>query len=253
MAVADCGARRFCVHRTSGYSGGLSDGAYPRRSPDLRNGYEVDRVQRDSGVDTVEFRPSMAVGAGSLSFQLMKSLTDRLSITLCPRWLTTPTRPAAVDDVLAYLLAAKDLHPADSRAFEIGGPNVVSYGNVIRAYSRPQGLRRWQVSVPVLRPYLSGPWHAPLSPTAFEVGRHLMEGLKNPTVGRDTMAVDVFPIRPVGLREAVRRAMAVGPRSAGRSSDSPGARGVWNDKERQPNSERTGHAVSRPAQEFAER
>ena len=90
-------------------------------------------------METIEFRASMVIGAGSLSFDLMKSLTDRLPVMLCPRWLTTPTQPIAVDDVLAYLLAAKDLPPGGSRIFEIGGTDVSTYGDLIREYARQRG------------------------------------------------------------------------------------------------------------------
>ena len=171
----------------------------PNLSPHLRSRHEVGDILRDSGVETVEFRASMVIGAGSLSFQLMKSLTDRLPVMLCPRWLTTPTQPIAVDDVLAYLLAAKDLPPGESRTFEIGGTDVTTYGDLIREYARQKGLRRWLISVPVLTPYLSSLWLALVTPASFEVGRHLIEGLKNPTVVRDRTALDVFPIRPMGI------------------------------------------------------
>ena len=150
----------------------------------------------------------MVVGVGSLSFQMMKALTDRLPVMLCPRWLTTPTQPIAVDDVLAYLLAALDLPAGGSRTFEVGGTDVVSYGGLIREYARQNGLRRWLISVPVLTPWLSGLWLALVTPASFVVGRHLIEGLKNPTVVRDQTALDVFPIRPVGVREAIRRSLA---------------------------------------------
>ena len=139
----------------------------------------------------------------------MKSLTDRLPVMLCPRWLTTPTQPIAVDDVLAYLLAAKDLPPGEGRTFEVGGTDVVTYGDLIREYARQRGLRRWLISVPVLTPYLSGLWLALVTPASFEVGRHLIEGLKNPTVVRDRTALDVFPIRPMGVKEAIRRSLEV--------------------------------------------
>ena len=139
------------------------------------------------------------IGTGSLSFDLVKSLTDRLPVMLCPRWLTTPTQPIAVDDVLAYLLAAKDLPPGESRIFEIGSADVTTYGGMIREYARQKGLRRWLISVPVLTPYLS---------SSFEVGRHLIAGLKNPTVVQDRTALEVFSIRPLGIREAIQKALA---------------------------------------------
>ena len=190
------------------YLGGLGDDADPKLSPHLRSRHEVGQMLRDSGVETVEFRASLVIGTGSLSFDLVKSLTDRLPVMLCPRWLTTPTQPIAVDDVLAYLLAAKDMLPGQSRIFEIGSPDVTTYGGMIREYARQKGLRRWLISVPVLTPYLSSLWLALVTPAAFDVGRHLIEGLKNPTVVQDKTALDVFSIRPMGIREAIQKALS---------------------------------------------
>ncbi|MFO0867442.1 MAG: NAD(P)H-binding protein [Pirellulales bacterium] len=200
-------ARRSGVKRII-YLGGLGDDADPKLSPHLRSRHEVGAILRESGSETIEFRAGMVIGAGSLSYQLMKSLTDRLPVMICPRWLTTPTQPIAIDDVLAYLVAAKDLPEGASRIFEIGSPDVVTYGDLIREYARQQGLRRWLIFVPVLTPYLSGLWLALVTPATYEVGRHLIEGLKNPTVVRDAQALEVFPIRPMGVKDAIQRAMA---------------------------------------------
>ena len=202
QAVKKAGVRRII------YLGGLGDDADPKLSPHLRSRHEVGQILRDSGVETIEFRASLVIGTGSLSFDLVKSLTDRLPVMLCPRWLTTPTQPIAVDDVLTYLLEAKDLPPSESRIFEIGSPDVTTYGGMIREYARQKGLRRWLISVPVLTPYLSSLWLALVTPAAFEVGRHLIEGLKNPTVVQDRSALDVFSIRPMGIREAIQKALA---------------------------------------------
>lgn len=201
-AAKKAGVRRII------YLGGLGDDADPSLSPHLRSRHDVGKILRASGVETVEFRAGMIVGAGSLSYQLMKSLTDRLPVLICPRWLTTATQPIAVDDVLAYLLAARELRAGDSRIFEIGGTEVVTYADLIREYARQKGLRRWLIFVPVLTPYLSGLWLALVTPAAYEVGRHLIEGLKNPTVVRDKKAMDVFSVRPMGAKEAIRKAIA---------------------------------------------
>jgi uncharacterized protein YbjT (DUF2867 family) len=202
MAAKSAGVRRFI------YLGGLGDDDDANLSPHLRSRHEVGEVLKSSGVETIEFRAGMVVGAGSLSYQLMKSLTDRLPIMLCPKWLTTPTQPIAIDDVLAYLLAARELPSCESRIFEIGSPDVVTYSGLIREYARQKGLRRGLIFVPVLTPYLSGLWLALVTPTSFEVGRHLIEGLKNPTIVRDANALKVFPIRPIGVREAIQKAIA---------------------------------------------
>jgi uncharacterized protein YbjT (DUF2867 family) len=189
------------------YLGGLGDDADPKLSPHLRSRHEVGTILRESGVETIEFRASIVIGAGSLSFDLMKSLSNRLPMMICPRWLSTPTQPIAVDDVLAYLLAERDLPADKSRIFEIGGTDVVTYGDLIREYARQRGLRRWLISVPVLTPYLSGLWLALVTPASFEIGRHLIEGLKNPTVVRDRTVLEVFAIRPMGIREAIGKAI----------------------------------------------
>jgi uncharacterized protein YbjT (DUF2867 family) len=203
-------ARRAGVRRII-YLGGLGDDADPKLSPHLRSRHEVGRIFRDSGVPTIELRAGMVLGAGSLSFQLMKSLTDRLPVMICPRWLATQTQPIAINDILAYLIAAKDLPESntakESRVFEVGGPDVVTYGDLIKEYARQQRLRRWLISVPVLTPYLSGLWLAIVTPDTYKVGRHLIEGLKNPTLVRDAKALDTFPIRPVGVAEAIRSAI----------------------------------------------
>lgn len=190
------------------YLGGLGDDTDPKLSPHLRSRHEVGKILRDSGVETIEFRASLVIGNGSLSFDLVKSLTERLPVMLCPRWLVTPTQPIGIDDLLAYLVAAMESPPGSSQIYEIGGGDVVTYGDIIKEYARQRGLRRWLISVPVLTPYLSGLWLALVTPATYEVGRHLIEGLKNPTVVRDAKALQIFSIRPMSLREAIRRAIA---------------------------------------------
>ena len=189
------------------FMGGLGEESDAKLSSHLRSRHEVGRILRDSGVETIEFRASVVIGNGSLSYNLIQSLTDRLPVMICPRWLATPTQPIAVNDVLAYLLAALDLPPGQSQVYEIGSSDVVSYGQLIQEYARQRGLRRWLISVPFLTPYLSGLWLALVTPATYEVGRHLIEGLRNPTVVRDKTALQVFDIRPVDIKEAMRQAL----------------------------------------------
>ncbi len=190
------------------YLGGLGDDNTEGLSPHLRSRHEVGKIFLDSGVETIEFRASLVIGEGSISFDLVKTLTDRLPVMLCPRWLTTPTQPIAVDDVLSYLMAAKDLPPGPSQIFEIGSEDVTTYGGIIREYARQKGLRRWLIYVPVLTPYLSSLWLTLVKRSSFEVGRHLIEGLKNPTVVQDHRALKVFPIHPMSLKEAIAMTIA---------------------------------------------
>jgi uncharacterized protein YbjT (DUF2867 family) len=198
-------AKRSDVRRII-YLGGLGDDRQAL-SPHLRSRQEVGRVLRDSGVECIEFRAAMVIGQGSLSFELVRSLTNRLPVMICPRWLATPTQPIAVDDILDYLLAALDLPAGDSRIYEVGGSDVLTYGEVIREYARHRGLRRLLISVPVLTPYLSSLWLGLVTPATAAVGRHLIEGLRNPTIVRDHAALQAFSLRPLGIRDAIARAM----------------------------------------------
>lgn len=189
------------------YLGGLGEESDPKLSAHLRSRHEVGKILRESGVETIEFRASVILGAGGISFELIRSLTDRLPVMICPRWLATPTQPIAVDDVLAYLVAALDLPRGESRIFEIGSTQVATYGGLIQEYARQKGIRRWLISVPLLTPYLSSLWLGLVTPKTAEVGRHLIEGLRNPTVVRDKSALEEFSIKPMSIEDAIRKAL----------------------------------------------
>ena len=109
-------------------------------------------VLRSSGVPVTEFRAAVVIGSGSISFEMIRYLTERLPIMITPRWLTTRCQPIAVDDVLAYLTACLDEPASAGRTFEIGGPEVLTYGEMMRRYAAARGLKRLLVPVPVLTP-----------------------------------------------------------------------------------------------------
>jgi uncharacterized protein YbjT (DUF2867 family) len=201
-AAARAGVRRII------YLGGLADQA-GSLSSHLQSRAETGCVLRASGVPVIEFRASIVVGAGSLSFQMIEALIERLPVMVCPRWVATFTQPMAVDDVVAYLAAALGL-PDTSEVFEIGGPDVVSYGDIMREYAELRGLRRWLLPVPLLTPHLSGLWLALVTPAQACVGRALVEGLKNPTVVRLSAAFEAFQIEPTPLRVALAKAIEDG-------------------------------------------
>ena len=188
------------------YLGGLGHG--DRLSAHLASRQEVGRILRTSGVPTVEFRASVIIGSGSLSFELVRALVDHLPVMTTPRWVRTPAQPIAIEDVIEYLVAALDLPPGGSRVYEIGGSDAVSYGELMREYARQRGLRRWIVPVPVLTPWLSSLWLGVVTPLHARIGRELIEGVRHPSVVRDPAALADFPVRPRGVRQAVARALA---------------------------------------------
>ena len=185
------------------YLGGLADDR-AALSTHLQSRAETGALLRASGVPVLEFRASIVIGANSLSFEMIRGLVERLPVMICPRWVNTPTQPIAVDDVIAYLRAALDGPVAQSTVVEIGGPDVVSYGDIMRAYARLRGLRRLLVPVPVLTPRLSGLWLALVTPAQAQIGRALVEGLRNPTLVRSPAARERFPIVPMPLADALR-------------------------------------------------
>ena len=198
-------ARRAGVRRIV-YLGGLASGD-EALSKHLESRIETGEVLRGSGVPVVEFRASVVIGSGSLSFELIRALVDRLPVMICPRWVSTLAQPIGIDDVLAYLAAARDLPGDRSRTFEIGGADRASYGDVMREYARQRGLSRVMISVPLLTPRLSSLWLGLVTPVYARVGRELIEGLRNRSVVTNPEAAEVFQVRPVGLREAIARAI----------------------------------------------
>jgi uncharacterized protein YbjT (DUF2867 family) len=188
------------------YLGGLGADD-DRLSAHLRSRHEVGAILRASGLEVIEFRASIVIGAGSFSFDLVRTLVERLPLMICPAWLATPTQPIAIDDVVAYLSAAIDLPASGPRIFEIGGPDKVSYGAIMREYARQRGLWRVMVPVPVLTPRLSSLWLKLVAPRYSKVGRKLIDGLKNPTVVNSDAAQREFAIMPRGLRAAVSEAV----------------------------------------------
>jgi uncharacterized protein YbjT (DUF2867 family) len=188
------------------YLGGLGD-ASEELSPHLRSRQEVGEILRQSGVQVIELRSSIVIGSGSLSFEMIRSLVERLPVMITPKWVNVPAQPIAIDDLLSYLIEAIDLPESESRIYEIGGSDRASYGDIIRAYARQRGLRRRIISVPVLTPFLSSLWLGLVTPLYARIGRKLIESIVHSTVVQDDSALTAFTVRPIGLDEAVRRAL----------------------------------------------
>jgi uncharacterized protein YbjT (DUF2867 family) len=179
-----------------------------RLSTHLRSRHETGAALRASGVPVTELRASIILGSGSLSFELIRALVERLPVMVCPRWVRTPAQPIAIEDVLAYLLAAIELPRGQDGIFEIGGADRVSYAGIMKEYAGQRGLRRLMIPVPFLTPWLSSLWLGLTTPVYARVGRKLIESVEYETTVRDDRALRVFPIHPMGLSRAIQRAIA---------------------------------------------
>jgi uncharacterized protein YbjT (DUF2867 family) len=199
-AARAAGVQRIIYLGGLGHSGGAL-------SPHLRSRQETGEALRASGVPVVELRASIILGSGSLSFELIRALVERLPVMICPRWVRTPAQPIAIEDVLAYLLAAIDLPVSEGTIFEIGGAERVSYAGIMAEYARQRGLRRVMIPVPFLTPRLSSLWLGLTTPLYARIGRKLIESVENETTVHDDRSLRAFSIQPMGLRQAIARAM----------------------------------------------
>jgi uncharacterized protein YbjT (DUF2867 family) len=189
------------------YLGGLGDDD-AKLSPHLKSRHEVGDVLRASGVPVLEFRASVVIGSGSLSFEMIRALVERLPFMVTPRWVSELAQPIAISDLIAYLVAALDVAPSAVRIYEIGGADQVSYADLMRAYARCRGTRVRMIPVPVLTPYLSSLWLGLVTPVYARVGRSLIESIAHSTVVTDDAALRAFDVRPMGVDAAVREALA---------------------------------------------
>lgn len=198
-AAKEAGVKRII------YLGGL--GAGENLSLHLASRQEVGQILRDSGINTIEFRASIIIGNGSISFEMIRTLVDKLPIMIIPRWVRTPAQPIAIRDVLEYLGQAIEIPLNQSKIFEIGGPDRISYQAIMKEYARQKRLYRLMIPVPVLSPYLSSLWLGLVTPLYVRIGRSLIEGIKNPTVVNDTSANEYFNIKPTGITDAIKQAL----------------------------------------------
>ncbi|MCF7824687.1 MAG: SDR family oxidoreductase [Candidatus Marinimicrobia bacterium] len=177
-------------------------------SPHLKSRQEVGQILRESGVPVLEFRASIVIGSGSLSFEMIRALVERLPIMITPRWVSSPAQPIAIKDLTAYLLDGLNVALPASRIFEIGGADQVSYADIMRAYASLRGLRIRMLPVPVLSPLVSSLWLGLITPLYARIGRKLIESIVHSTLVRDNSALQAFDIIPIGVNEALREAVA---------------------------------------------
>lgn len=186
------------------YLGGLGEGALSRH---LRSRQEVGEALRSAGVDVIEFRASIVIGSGSVSFEIVRALVERLPVMICPAWVSIAAQPIGIEDLVSYLLEALALPHTGNRIIEVGGADQVSYEEIMREYARQRNLRRYMISVPVLTPRLSSLWLGLVTPVYARIGRKLIDSIRNPTVVRDPAARKLFSIRPKGISAMIVRAI----------------------------------------------
>jgi uncharacterized protein YbjT (DUF2867 family) len=188
------------------YLGGLGDDA-PGLSPHLRSRIETGRRLASGGVPVTVLRAAMVIGPGSAAFETIVALVDRLPGMVTPRWVSTPTQPIALVDVVRYLAGLCGLEKAFGASFDAGGPEVMTYREMIERIARLRGRHPLIVEVPVLSPRLSSYWLHLVTPVNAQMARPLIEGLRNPTVARDDRIRELLPFPLTAFEEAARAAL----------------------------------------------
>jgi uncharacterized protein YbjT (DUF2867 family) len=200
-AASDAGLRQLI------YLGGLGDDS-PDLSAHLRSRAETGHALASGSVPVTTLRAAMVVGAGSAAFETILALVDRLPAMICPRWVSTPTQPIAIDDVVAYLAAVCGREDVYGASLDVGGPEVMTYREMIEEIGRVRGKRPLIVEVPVLTPRLSSYWLHLVTPGGAKVARPLIEGLRNATIVRDDRIVQLVPLELTPFASAVRNALS---------------------------------------------
>jgi uncharacterized protein YbjT (DUF2867 family) len=188
------------------YLGGLAD-RREELSPHLRSRAETADVLASGGVPVTTLRAAMVVGAGSTAFETIVALVDRLPAMICPRWVSTPTQPIALQDIVEYLAGVAGREEALGASFDAGGPDVMTYREMIERVARLRRKRPLIVEVPILTPRLSSFWLTLVTPVQSRVARPLVEGLRNPTVARDGRLRRLVPLQLTSFDDAARAAL----------------------------------------------
>ncbi len=198
-------AKREGVRRVV-YLGGLGEEGV---SEHLSSRHETARVLATEGPVLTYFRAAMVVGAESESYRTLRYLVKRLPVMIAPAWLKTATQPIGVDDVIEYLRRASEVQQSEGREVQIGGPDVLSYGEMLDRMALVMGLRpRPKLPMPFITPWLSALWLGLVTPVDTNVARPLVEGLRTATVVTDPSGAEPFGMVPLAFDETLRRALA---------------------------------------------
>ena len=189
------------------YLGGLAN-PDEDLSDHLKSRLEVGEFLRKSGIQVIDFRASIILGSGSLSFEMIRTLVEKLPVMIIPKWVMVEAQPIAINDVLSYLLAAITLETGENKVYEIGGANTVSYMGIMKEYARQRNLKRLMIRVPVLSLRLSSYWLGLVTPLYARIGKKLIDSVRHPTVVRDPSALHDFSIRPRSVEKAIQDALS---------------------------------------------
>jgi uncharacterized protein YbjT (DUF2867 family) len=199
-------ARQAGVERII-YLGGLGETGADL-SQHLSSRREVEEALASTGVPVTVLRAAMIIGSGSASFEIMRYLVERLPIMITPKWVITPCQPIAVRNVIGYLVGTLSKPETAGGTFDIGGPDVLCYRDIMRVMAEELGLRRrWILPVPVLSPRLSSYWIHLITPLSHHIAKPLAEGLKNPVVCRENRITKLIPQELLTVRQAIRAAL----------------------------------------------
>jgi uncharacterized protein YbjT (DUF2867 family) len=190
------------------YLGGLGERSHEDLSRHLKSRHEVEQILQAGTVPVTNLRAAMILGSGSASFEMLRYLVDRLPVMITPRWVRTPCQPISIRNVLDYLAGCLDAPATAGETFDIGGPDVVTYRDLIDIYAEEAGLRRRLiVPVPLLTPWLSAKWVHLVTPVPASIAQPLAEGLSIPVVCGDNRIREIIPVELVDSRKTIRRAL----------------------------------------------
>lgn len=201
-AAAEAGIKRVI------YLGALAQTEPGETSPHIQSRWRVGEILRSTGVPVTEFRAPVVIGAGSMPFEAVRALVERLPVMVTPRWVRMPVQPIAAADITRYLVLAAQENGEDSHVYEVGGAEVTTYAGLMHAYAHARGLKRFMIPVPVITPRLSSMWLKLVTPTHYGIGKRIVDSAAHGSTVADDSALDAFPVKPVGLEQAIRDALS---------------------------------------------
>jgi uncharacterized protein YbjT (DUF2867 family) len=208
-AASECKVKRII------YLGGLSNEKdIASLSDHMRSRMQVGEILKTSSAKVTIFRAAVILGQGGGSFQMLQYLVERLPIMVCPKWVLTKSQPIAIDDVVSYLIRAIDAPNTEDRSFDIGGPDVLSYLDMMKRYGKMINKPVKIIIIPFLTPRLSSYWVDLVTPVKASLARPLIDSLKHEAITKDDTIKEIFPLQLKSFEEAIRAAKEEKPRKS---------------------------------------